>query len=1194
MNTAAAGGAGKESQRIGGYEILAKLGQGGMGAVFKARQVSMNRIVALKVLLPNRAADPDFVTRFLREARSAGQLSHPNLINVYDCGRDGQYYYFSMEFVEGQSLKQVLKAHGPLDEATAIRHLIAVARALGAAHAQGIVHRDVKPDNIMLDRTGEPKLGDLGLAKPMSGELDVTLGGNVLGTPHYIAPEQARGEAVDGRADLYALGASFHHLLTGRTLFTGDTSVAISIKHATEEPTPIRRLRPDISVGMERILLRLLRKKPDQRHPDAQALIHDLEALARGEPVGQQDDAHGPGRGRHGGRGRQVSEPRLATRAPRTPWGIYLGLGAGIVATAVIIVLNLPKAPPPEAPRPTAATAPAVAAPRPASAPAAAPVPPPAPVAATPAKPDGPAAMLAFARRYLTEHPEDFAKARDYFAQAHRAGAGTVVAMEADQELARLETAWNAQCRVALDALVARSQEQATAGDFDAAQATLAACDRVVAERLAKELAQARDRIDQAATQAVADLLTRSGAEIEADRLDEADRMLAHLAGLKARAAVAAAQARIDALRQTAATRREALAGKAAALWQAVEKALIDALVAGDAAAARDQAETLLKDPANAAAAPRLQAVLAVSRALDDRAGEKDRFLKGAIGNPLSLATRSGVKKGKLLSYDKRFIKIETLLSIEGIERIVALPVRWEDLTPAQLNAFTAGWTPADAHGRIALACLAIGAKDLAGTEAALAQAQDHPLAPALGERARELRLGAAEVACEKAWRPLAAKDAKGLNEAAAKGLLADLDAFQAAHGKTQTFAGLKTEWQGRRDAAFARTASGRLKAGLELHWPIDGTNPHLWTDASGNGRDWKIDPAYSLELFAGPNGGAAARCRPSHRMPGFGRGMIQPEIGHLATGWKTFTLALWVIADPWLASENYLPILASSGFGEGNPLERHFLLSWHAGQVRFGSDAPTQATLAESCPTGQWRHLACTFDAARPANERWRLFFDGKPAGSLSSAWTEIPVMVRREHFFWMGVWNKDQPDTKPTFGFDDIRIYKRALEPDDITALVAVGRAPVGPQPRQLVVHNGSNGGNNNAGVRTFTVRFLKGGKTVKESRDVNLPWAHWARDVFPSVAIEAPPDPIDTIRLEITAWEVHRPCLSEVQFFDGFQNLILNGKVKGTPGFHPSYDLDELVDGKFGDGCYWLPAKGEPAWLEFTVPAAKSVPP
>ncbi|MCX7806298.1 MAG: serine/threonine protein kinase, partial [Planctomycetota bacterium] len=223
---------------IGNYELMERIGQGGMGTVFRARQISMDRVVALKVLTPRLASNKAFVERFMREARASAKLNHPNVIQGIDVGEAGGYYYFAMEYVDGPTIRKVLQDEGHFPPARALDIVIQIASALDHARANGLVHRDIKPDNIMLTKTGIAKLCDLGLARMTSEDSGLTLAGQAVGTPHYIAPEQARGvQDIDIRADIYSLGATFYHMTVGKTLFVGNSSADIMSKHIVEEAT---------------------------------------------------------------------------------------------------------------------------------------------------------------------------------------------------------------------------------------------------------------------------------------------------------------------------------------------------------------------------------------------------------------------------------------------------------------------------------------------------------------------------------------------------------------------------------------------------------------------------------------------------------------------------------------------------------------------------------------------------------------------------------------------------------------------------------------------------------------------------------------------------------------------------------------------------------------------------------------------
>lgn len=270
----------KQDLTFKGYEIISTLGEGGLGSVFKARQVSMNRLVALKVLHMQWLNDDEFRKRFVLEARIVGKLSHQNLIQVYDVGREADYYYFSMEYVDGRTVEDLIR-EAPRRQMEVNRSLDIILQTLRAVNYYkdfDIVHRDIKPSNIMITRTGLVKLGDFGFVK---SKLDKELGyeGMVLGTPDYIAPEQAMGkEDVDYRADLYSLGSTFYHMLTGRPMYDGTPS-KVMLAHTRDKMPDPRKFRPSLTDEVVRVLNHMLEKDPNRRYAHINNLFADLEAL---------------------------------------------------------------------------------------------------------------------------------------------------------------------------------------------------------------------------------------------------------------------------------------------------------------------------------------------------------------------------------------------------------------------------------------------------------------------------------------------------------------------------------------------------------------------------------------------------------------------------------------------------------------------------------------------------------------------------------------------------------------------------------------------------------------------------------------------------------------------------------------------------------------------------------------------------
>ena len=251
---------------IPGYKILRQLGRGGMATVYLAMQESVQREVALKVMSPSLLADPDFGERFLREARIAAKLHHRNVVGVHDVGRTGEYHYIAMEYLGGGAV--LAKDGTPRPVGFALRVTREIATALNYAHAKGFVHRDVKPDNILLREDGSAALTDFGIARASDSATHMTRTGTVIGTPHYMSPEQARGRPLDGRADLYSLGVVLYELLTGRVPFHADDSLAVGIMHITQ-PIPIL---PERLYALQPLLNRLLAKQPEDRFQDGAAV----------------------------------------------------------------------------------------------------------------------------------------------------------------------------------------------------------------------------------------------------------------------------------------------------------------------------------------------------------------------------------------------------------------------------------------------------------------------------------------------------------------------------------------------------------------------------------------------------------------------------------------------------------------------------------------------------------------------------------------------------------------------------------------------------------------------------------------------------------------------------------------------------------------------------------------------------------
>jgi eukaryotic-like serine/threonine-protein kinase len=334
----------------GRYRLDERIGRGGMSTVYRAFDTVLEREVAIKLMHRDIASDSDHLERFRREARAVAQLNHAHIVSVIDAGEwdergDGggaaiatATPYIVLEHVAGETLKDLIRRDAPLDAATALAYAIEIARALAAAHAHGIVHRDVKPQNVLLSGEGGAKITDFGIARTLTEE-GLTMDGRVLGTTDYVSPEQALGEAVTGRSDVYSLGVVLYEMLTGSVPFKGDSPVAVAMMHVREEIPDVQLVRPDVSAATAAVVERATARDADSRYPDMCALATDLEEAlaietaragqATGEATAVLRTLPGPARRRLPWRLRHPGR-----------WAVSLALLAAIVALALILALG--------------------------------------------------------------------------------------------------------------------------------------------------------------------------------------------------------------------------------------------------------------------------------------------------------------------------------------------------------------------------------------------------------------------------------------------------------------------------------------------------------------------------------------------------------------------------------------------------------------------------------------------------------------------------------------------------------------------------------------------------------------------------------------------------------------------------------------------------------------------------------------
>jgi len=318
----------------GRYSLRSKLGSGGMSTVYLAQDETLDRLVAVKVLHREISDQPDQLERFRREARSAAKLSHPNLVTVIDAGEDGGTPFIVFEYIEGETLKQLIQRVGPLDIDEAVAYAIEIGRGLAAAHARKLVHRDVKPQNVLIDPEGRAKVTDFGIARSLESD-GMTQTGRVLGTTDYVSPEQAMGHEVDERSDVYSLGIVLYEMLSGDVPYHAETQVGVAMRHVNDPMPDIQELRPDVSAALASVIDQATAKEVEARHGSVEELLEDLESTL---------DLEAARGGRPGGQATAVLETVPAKRRRFTGpgrasgAGIVMGLlGAGLIVAALLI-----------------------------------------------------------------------------------------------------------------------------------------------------------------------------------------------------------------------------------------------------------------------------------------------------------------------------------------------------------------------------------------------------------------------------------------------------------------------------------------------------------------------------------------------------------------------------------------------------------------------------------------------------------------------------------------------------------------------------------------------------------------------------------------------------------------------------------------------------------------------------------------
>jgi serine/threonine-protein kinase len=341
----------RSGQKIPGYKIMSKLGAGAMATVFKAKQMSLDRMVAIKVLPRKFTTNPQFIERFYAEGRAAAQLNHPNIVQAYDVGKAGDYHFFVMEYVEGSTVYDEIVKNKRYNEQDALEITIQVAEALMHAHERGLIHRDVKPKNIMLTKSGVAKLADMGLARAISDkEAAEAEQGKAFGTPYYISPEQIRGEMnITPAADIYSLGATLYHMVTGAVPFDGKNPSAVMHKHLKSEMVAPDHVNPKLSAGISEVIEMMMAKDPKARYRGCKDLIADLVAVKNKQhpPLAHKDfgagDLHAIAAAEAAVEVQDIPVSQAGRDSGRHQWmviGLGIALAVSVIGNIVLLVRN--------------------------------------------------------------------------------------------------------------------------------------------------------------------------------------------------------------------------------------------------------------------------------------------------------------------------------------------------------------------------------------------------------------------------------------------------------------------------------------------------------------------------------------------------------------------------------------------------------------------------------------------------------------------------------------------------------------------------------------------------------------------------------------------------------------------------------------------------------------------------------------
>lgn len=754
-----------------------------MGAIYKAVQLSMDRVVALKILPQRLAKNENFIKRFIREARSAGQLNHPNIVRAIDAGEDEGIYFFAMEYVDGKNGAEIMKQEGVFAEKRAVQIFREVAQGLKHAHAHNIIHRDVKPDNILINRMGTAKICDLGLARAIEDDdMSLTRTGRTMGTPYYLSPEQARARKdIDARTDIYSLGVTLYHMLSGNPPFAGDSAAAVMAQHISEPPKPLSESVPGIHHGLAAIIHKCMEKQPDQRYASMDDLIHDISLLEQGKPpealrkkkLRQLHAFHHDAKPLH----------RRTTAGETNGKGMHSALIPGIAAVGIIAVIlfiwalqhnNRGSGPKtysrdtgPESQESDESTSFSRD-----------------PSTRTVQDRRDYREMFNYAEQYKNTHPDDLEGIIGKFDKVRISGKGTKYELMAEDSIQNAVLAY----RTGIQETAATFSK---AGDFNGAINAWKNIPHAVAVRLRPPPAQEVRDLEKKALGLVQTAYDKAKQMETAGKYAEAFAVLdpvKHVAFQQWHGRIgrlyASLQNSVVQAAQDEAKRKTAAARVGFAQYAG---AFVDATLKGDLRTAYSVAEKAASDNALKPLKQEVDRITETAEnlkkvcALETRGIEK---LKDGKEHVFQL--KGGRIVGTVEEVTDNRIRVTCTGMIDGREIRYGKAFRISDLTYSARRGLRGGFNPVSGSEHIAEAVFAFNVKDIDRAEAELNSAGEHPLVPLYRKAIDTIRMGEAEVAAREAWDAVSGSIPGTLGPKFAEQVLARIASFEKEHGTTE------------------------------------------------------------------------------------------------------------------------------------------------------------------------------------------------------------------------------------------------------------------------------------------------------------------------------------------------------------------------------------------------------------------------